>query len=68
MSQKYITTDIKKTDKLFQITQEPIEQVLETTRKKYEETKMELEIAEKNAEIREMRWRINLLNWMFYSE
>jgi hypothetical protein len=41
---------------------EPISQVLDNVRKKYEETKMELEIAEKNREIRIMQQRINNLN------
>ena len=43
-------------------TMEPISQVLDNVRKKYEETKMELEIAEKNREIRIMQQRINNLN------
>lgn len=45
-----------------QATMEPISQVLDNVRKKYEETKMELEIAEKNREIRIMQQRINNLN------
>ena len=43
-------------------TMEPISQVLDNVRKEYEETKMELEIAEKNREIRIMKQRINNLN------
>lgn len=43
-------------------TMEPVSQVLDNVRKKYEETKMELEIAEKNREIRIMQQRINKLN------
>lgn len=56
--EKYILTNVKWN----RATMEPVSQVLDKVRKKYEETKMELEIAEKNREIRIMQQRINNLN------
>ena len=56
--EKYLLTEVKWNE----ATMEPISQVLDNVRKKYEETKMELEIAEKNREIRIMQQRINNLN------
>lgn len=56
--EKYILTKAEWNE----ATMEPISQVLDNVRKKYEETKMELEIAEKTREIRIMQQRINNLN------
>lgn len=56
--EKYLLTKVEWN----QVTMEPISQVLDNIRKEYEETKMELEIAEKQREIRIMKQRINNLN------
>ncbi len=56
--EKYILTKVEWN----RATMEPVSQVLDNVRKEYEETKMELEIAEKNREIRIMKKRINILN------
>lgn len=56
--EKYILTKVEWST----ATMEPVSQVLNRVRKEYEETKMELEIAEKNREIRIMQQRIKTLN------